>query len=89
MSGAVVSVTGGVSHILTPLSQGLGNGVSGIGQGIGSGANAIGEGTGDFMEFMPLVGGIAVVGFLLLESSDRKRGGEGYLGPMAKRFRSG
>ena len=89
MTGAVGDVTGGVSHILTPLSQGLGSGISGIGQGIGAGVKDVGAGAEGFMEYLPLVGGVAVVGFLLLENSDKKRGGEGYLAPMAKRMRTG
>ena len=80
---------GAVSNVLTPLSSGLGSGVSALGGGIGGGIKDIGGGIGGMMEYLPIVAGVGVIGFLIMENSDKKRGGGGYLGSMAKRARLG
>ena len=78
---------GAVSNLLTPLSSGLGSGIE-HGGGIGGGIKDVGGGIGSMMEYLLMIAGVGVVGFLLLENSDKKRGRGEYLGPLAKRARS-
>jgi len=85
--GAVGSVTGATSDILAPLARGIGGGVQALGSGIGGGVKDLGAGAEGFMEYLPIVIGVGVVGFFFLENESTKRGGEGYLAPAAKRLR--
>ena len=85
--GAVGSVTGAASNVLSPLAQGIGGGVQALGSGIGGGVQDLGAGAEGFMEYLPIVIGVGVVGFLFLENESTKRGGQGYLAPAAKRLR--
>jgi len=87
VSGISSAADGMVSHVLTPLSSGLGSGISSLGGGIGGAVKDVGDGFGGMMEYLPIVAGVGVVGFLIMENSDKKRGGEGYINPIMKKFK--
>ena len=78
--GVAGSVTGTASNVMTPLAQGIG------GVGLGA-AQDFGAGSEGFMEYLPIVIGVGVLGFLFLENEWTKRDGEGCLAPTAKRLR--
>ena len=87
LGGISQGVDNMVGGVLTPLSSGLGSGISALGGGIGGAVKDVGDGFGGMMEYLPIVAGVGVVGFLIMENSDKKRGGEGYINPIMKKFK--
>ena len=79
LGNAVGNTIGPLGHVVqgmvSPLTQGLGGGIKDIG------------GIASLTKMLPYaaIGGLGL--FLVMEMSDKKRGGEGYIEPAMKRMR--